>query len=303
MSSGSALGHEGDGLLDVDPGLTRVPELDEEAGADAALAEPPAGVADVVDGRLLVHRVEHPLAAALGAQPHLFAPGAGERIDRLVGHQVAARLHRERHARPRALETLGELVQPVAAQAEDVVGEPHMIRCIGLVELDELARGVARRAHGVALTPDGLGAPVAVIRAAARRHHVEREPTVMLLPQGPVGVDVDEIPRRSPEHVRVPFDGPMGPLHLQAIVQRRHPGDIREGAVRIVGQPLVDDLAHRVFAFAEQARRGSGRKVQVGVVGDVGTAHRDAGNPPRVTSRPSSTRPRACAAGTSWTGS
>ena len=54
------------------------------------LAETPAGVADLVDGRLLVHRVEHTLAATLGAEPHLVAPGTGERIDRLVGHEVAA---------------------------------------------------------------------------------------------------------------------------------------------------------------------------------------------------------------------
>ncbi len=87
---GHRLGHQGDRLLDVDPGLARIPELDEEAGADAALAEPPAGAADLLDRRLLVHRVEHTLAAALGSQPHLFATGAGERIDGLVGHEVAA---------------------------------------------------------------------------------------------------------------------------------------------------------------------------------------------------------------------
>ncbi len=97
----------------------------------------------------------------------------------------------------------------------------------------------------------------------------------MVLPQAPVRVDVDQIPRRSPEHVRVPFDRAMGPLHLPAVVHRRHSGNICEGAVGIVGQPLIDDLAHRVFAFAEQARRGSGRQVQVGVVGDISARHRD----------------------------
>ncbi len=68
--------------------------------------------------------------------------------------------------------------------------------------------------------------------------------------------------------------GRLGPYYLPTVLHRGHPRNIREGAVGIVGEPLVDDLAHRVFALAEQARGGSGREVQVGVVGDIGTAHR-----------------------------
>ncbi len=175
----------------------------------------------------------------------------------------------------RLVDEASELCQPVAAEAEDVVGEPHVVGSVVAVQHDELVGHLGRRPHRVALPPDGLGAPVAVVRATAGRHHVEREPAVGLGPRLAVGLDVDQVAGRRTEHIGVALDRALrraGDLVADPDGQALH---IVEARVGFGAEPPRHHLTHRVLAFAHHARMGAGGEVHLGVVGDIGSAHGD----------------------------
>src|SRR6185503_3265083 len=137
---------------------------------------------DVGDTRTLVHGIENFLAAALGADPRLAATRGAQRFGHARTHEIGTRLDGERHAAAAFFERAGELVHPVDAKAEDVVGEPDVIRTVVAPQVDELGRDLARRALQVLVAPDGFRAPVAAERAAARGGHVQAEVAVRATP-------------------------------------------------------------------------------------------------------------------------
>src|SRR5579883_30655 len=72
----------GQHVLELFAGIT---ELDEESDADAGAAQSLARRMDLRHGRALVHGVEHPLAAALGAEPRLAAARLAQRSGHAFG--------------------------------------------------------------------------------------------------------------------------------------------------------------------------------------------------------------------------
>ena len=99
-------------------------------------------------------------------------------------------------------------LRPPRRQAEDVVREPEVIRPHGVREEADLVRDVAGAALRVARAPERLRAPVAVERAAARRHDVPREPPVRTRPRGAVRLGVHEVPGGEGKRVEVLEEGP-----------------------------------------------------------------------------------------------
>ena len=81
MSSGSQSRTSCSVRLDVVPGLARVAELQEEGDLDARALQQPRRLADLLDRRALLHRVEDRLRAGLGADPDRLAAGASQRLD------------------------------------------------------------------------------------------------------------------------------------------------------------------------------------------------------------------------------
>ena len=136
-----------------------------------AVVQQPRRLGDLLDARALLHRVEDPLRARLGADPD--GPAAGRRAARARRPRVtwsARSRHLNGVAASRASTSVGEPLDPAGLQAEDVVGDPEVIgpdtsRFSHAISVDD----VLGRARGVALAVDRLRAPVAVIRAAARR--------------------------------------------------------------------------------------------------------------------------------------
>ena len=143
------------------------------------------------------------------------------------------------------------------------------------MEGDELLGDLGRRAHRVALSPDRLRAPVAVVRTATGGDEVEREATVGVGPCRPVGVDVDEIACRRSEHVRVPLDRAFGGADDLAVDQECEPVDVDQRPLRVGAEPAGHHLAHRVLGLAEETGVGTGGQVHLGVIGDIGAADRD----------------------------
>ena len=109
------------------PQLAQVAELEEPRRADAMALQCARRVADLFDGRALVHRIEHALRAGLRTEPHLLYSRLLQRRDALLRHQVRARLHRERRARAQPHDLIGELADPCGREAEYVISEPDVI--------------------------------------------------------------------------------------------------------------------------------------------------------------------------------
>ena len=112
---------------------------------------------------------------------------------------------------------------------------------------------VFRAAHVVALAVDGLGAPVAVVRAAARRYHVHRIVAVALVPDRLVARQYPPDPR--------PGTGRSSSSRMKsrlAMVGRFGPGRPRPRSrwvVRLPCRQAVEQFAQRDFALADDDAR------------------------------------------------
>ena len=127
--------NELDGVLNVEPGLAGIAELEEVACANAFAAEIFTSLGDLIDAGALVHGVENFLRSGLGAHPDLGAARAAKSGDRVGTHEIDARLHLERNGGVQLLNFVGELAHPPGLQAEDVVGEPEVIGAKVIFEL------------------------------------------------------------------------------------------------------------------------------------------------------------------------
>ena len=146
---------------------------------DAARAQAASRLLDLLDPRPLLHGVEHRLRARLGAHPDGLAAGVAERLDlALAQEQVGAAQALEGRRRAALADGRGVGRRPAGLQAEDVVDERDVVGRVLLAQPRDLGGDALGRAHGVALAPDRLRAPVAVERAAARRRDVHREAAV-----------------------------------------------------------------------------------------------------------------------------
>ena len=83
--------------------LALVAEHDEHADLDAARLQQARRVLHLLDGHAPVHRVEHPLRAALGADPQPLAAQPRQRVRRVLVEAVGARDALEGHAQPAPL--------------------------------------------------------------------------------------------------------------------------------------------------------------------------------------------------------
>src|SRR5439155_10179861 len=124
---GARLADQLDSLLDMFPGLARVAELQEEAGADALALKIFPGYRGLLDARALVHGVEDFLRARLHPHPDLGAPRTFERARGLFGHQIDARLHLERKRRRAPLDRISKLEHPARLDAKKIVREPEVL--------------------------------------------------------------------------------------------------------------------------------------------------------------------------------
>ena len=133
-------------------------------------------------------------ATRLGAEPHRSAARPAERIDVAVAQeQVGPAQALEGGAGVALLDQLRE-AQPARLQPQDVIGEPD-VGAVGRLKGVQLGDDVVGAPDVVALAPDRLGTPVAVVRAAAAGCHVQREVAVVPLPDLAVASDVREVPR------------------------------------------------------------------------------------------------------------
>src|SRR5262249_4434823 len=117
--------------------------------------------------------------------------------------EVDPGLHSEGRAAARFLDLLGQSRGPLDVEAEDVVGEPDVIRCDFALQKDELSDDVGWRAGGIAAAEGRLRAPVAGVGAAARTCHVPGELAVGARPGAAVGFDVQKVPRGWRQAVEV----------------------------------------------------------------------------------------------------
>ena len=166
-------------------------------------AQPLARGEDLRDRGALVHRVEHALAAALGADPGLAQPALASacamrslmrsaRVWMVNGIDAAA-----------GRAALARTPDPVDAEAEDVVGEPDVIGLNVRFRWVISAATSAGAALQVLVAPDRLRAPGAAERAAARGRHVEAEVAMRAAPEAAGKLDVHEVPRRQLGLLRV----------------------------------------------------------------------------------------------------
>src|SRR6185312_739140 len=93
-----------------------------------------------------------------------------------------------------AQQTFGKIVHPVTVEPEDVVGEPDVVGAERVLQVTHFHGDFAGVAAPVVVSPDRLGAPVAVEWTTPRGRHVEAEVTVSLAPHHPVAFDVDKVP-------------------------------------------------------------------------------------------------------------
>ena len=264
--------HHADGLLHLLGCFAQVAELEEVPHADAVGLQPPGGLLDLGHGGALVHGVQDGLAAALGAHPHLLQPALGQRLDGVVlQQQVHPALHLVAQFQPPFAQHVAEALHPAGLQAEDVVGEPDVVRPVQALEQFQFVRHMFRRATVVAVAIDGLGAPVALEGTAARGGHVQREESLAFPPDGRVGPRVQQVPGRQGQCVQVAHHrGLRGRDHFTALPAH---GAGHVLPVRAIG-PALHELAQDVLALAQHHGLRAGVQVGLRMVGGIGAVHR-----------------------------
>ena len=112
-------------------------------------------------------------------------------LDDLLVEPVLARDRLEGQAEAAPLQLGGVLEQPLVIDGEDVVGVPQQVRVVGVDDLLDLVHDVARRAAAMRVAEDGVAAPGARERAAARGDQRHRALAVVLAPDVDVRVLID----------------------------------------------------------------------------------------------------------------
>ena len=202
----------------------------------------------------------------LGPDPDTLGARATQRVDGVaLEDQVSALETLERKTRVAGLDLVGEVFDPAGDQAEDVVDKPDVVRVEGTLEPGDLFGDVRGGTHVVALTPDRLGAPVAVVRAAARGGHVHRVIAMVGLPDGAVAVDVDQVPGGEGQRVQILQVRTAGVDVELSVTRVGQPEDVLERGAGVVEQD-VEKIAQRLLALADQDVVCTSVKIGLGVV-------------------------------------
>ena len=206
------------------------------------------------------------MRAGLGAHPHDLAARSLEGFGYARLHQVDPQQALERYPRVQPLNLVGEALDPAGLEAENVIREPDMVGREVVFEPAQFSRHVFRGADVVPLAVDGLRAPVAVVRATARRDHVHGIVAVPLVPDFLVAFDVHQVPGGERELVEF--------LHEAAWLRvgRVWPGqagDRGEFALCLAGQK-VERFGQGDFALAYDNSVNAVREILLLVVGGVG---------------------------------
>ena len=160
----------------------------------------------------------------------------------------------------------------------------------------------------VARAPERLRAPVAVERAAARRHDVPREAPVRARPRGAVRRRVDEVPGGERQGVEVLEERPRrraadGGRAVEAgSAGEREAARRRRGRRRGSRRPQRRELGHRVLRLAEDDGVGARREVRGRRGPSRPRRSRRRGSRARARRTPSRARPRGSASCTSSSG-
>ncbi len=277
---GAAVAHHLQRGLDVVARLARVAELQEEADAHPGSVEPVGRASDLLHRCALLHRVEDALRAGLGPQPDDVGPGAGQRqhVGLAAHDQVGPAEALERQARVAGLHLVGEARPPAGLQAHDVVGEPDVAGGVGRLQPGHLFGHALRAARVIALAPDGLGAPVAMVGAAAGRHHVHGVAAVAFAPQTAIALYIYQIPGWEGQVVHF-GDGRAARVQARAaVVAPGQAANVAQRERRAAGQ-VVDQFDQCLLAFAQQYVVRPGSQIGGAVVAGVGAGNDDRAAP------------------------
>ena len=119
------------------------------------------------------------------------------RIVRAEMHGLRARLHGA------LAQEVGEFLDPSILNAHNVIHEPDVIGYVVIFQTAHLCGDVLRTTRMVGLAPDGFGAPIAMERAAARRHQIQAGIAVMRLPDVAIAGQIDQFPSWTRERIEL----------------------------------------------------------------------------------------------------
>ncbi len=162
------------------------------------------GTADLLDADAALHRVQYPLAAALGADPDPIATQVPQYLDGFLRLKaVGASDGLERQAKSASVESCLVPLQPRVADGEHIVRIPELVRVIPLHDPGHFRRDILRTTAPVGVTIHGVRAPGASIRAAARRDEIDAARSVMRSPRVEILLMIDGSAVRQRQRVKV----------------------------------------------------------------------------------------------------
>ncbi len=177
--------------------LIEIAELNKESDANTCSLQPRARLRDLGHLGPLVHGVEHPLTAALRADPCFLTACLTQGDRHALADEIRTRLNRKGYRAAVFMQRMRELVDPVDPKSKNVVRKPDVLGPKSALEIRHLHGDRRRFALQVLVSPDGLGAPGAAKRAAARGCHVQAEVVMSRKPGAAVALDVHQIPGRQ----------------------------------------------------------------------------------------------------------
>ena len=201
-------------------------------------------------------------------------PRHAERGGNVRRHLIGPQQTLEWNHRVARAHELGEPLDPAGLEAEDVVGDPQVIRVIRALQPGHFVDDALGRTRAVPLPVDRLRAPVAVVRAAARRHEIHGEVAVPAHPHGAIAFHVDEIPGGKRQRVGIADDvarracGSPGRRP-----SRRHTPSTPFNSPRTPSAQHVQHVGQRQLAFAGDDDVGSAIEIQLRVIAGVGSRH------------------------------
>ncbi len=148
------------------------------------------------------------VGAESGSQKILDAMEKGTRVEQI--YEAARRLRAAGVRVGFFLHQIAEARQPARFQPKNVIGEPDVVGLVAFLEPAHFSGHVFGAARVITLSPDRLGAPVTVERAAARGDHVHRKIAMPFQPDGTIARNIDQLPGREGQRVEVVEVGAAG---------------------------------------------------------------------------------------------
>ena len=175
----------------------------------------------------------------------------------------------ERHLRSQRFHGCGELLRPLLREREDVVGEPEMVGLETVLELQHFLRHQGRGPAVVGVTPDGLGAPVAAIRAAAAGNHIQRKVAVGRMPGAAIGLGIHQVPGGRGQGIEIGDGRAVRGVADAAAVPKRQTANLFRAAAAGVFQQQLRRFHDGGFHFADRHVVEAGGEIFRGVAAGV----------------------------------